>query len=191
MLSCATAGFTPSFSKKEVVFLNTRGGVARAIFGAVLLIFALGWSAGAQTSGDGELSPDAVQAVGEALLGGTSGDAPAERVLVYYFHGTARCPTCQNIESFAHEAVTSNFGAELASGAMEWHSLDVMTDEHRHFVEDFQLVAQSVVLVRMAGDRMVTWKNLDQVWPLAHQKEAFLAYVTEELRAFVKGGSPQ
>ena len=171
--------------------MNTRGGVARAIFGAVLLIFALGWSAGAQTSGDGELSPDAVQAVGEALLGGTSGDAPAERVLVYYFHGTARCPTCQNIEKFTYEAVTSNFGAELASGAMEWHSLDVMTDEHRHFVEDFQLVAQSVVLVRMAGDRMVSWKNLDQVWPLAHQKEAFLAYVTEELRAFVKGGSPQ
>ncbi|HOU32642.1 MAG TPA: nitrophenyl compound nitroreductase subunit ArsF family protein [Synergistaceae bacterium] len=171
--------------------MDTRGRFVRTIFDAVLLVFALGWSAGAQTSEDTTLSPDAIQAAGKALLAGTSGDAPVERVLVYYLHGTARCPTCQNIEKFTYEAVTANFGAELASGAMEWHSLDVMTDEHRHFVEDFQLVAQSVVLVRMAGDRMEAWKNLEQVWPLAHQKEAFLAYVTEELRAFLEGDTPR
>lgn len=143
----------------------------------------------ASTSGDAAASADASLAAAAALLGGSSGEAPAERVLAYYFHGTQRCPTCQNIERFAHEAVTTGFGAELASGTLEWHSLDVMTPEHRHFIQDFQLVAQSVVLVRMAGERMVAWKNLDQVWPLAHDREASLKYVAEELRGFLQRGT--
>jgi len=30
---------------------------------------------------------------------------PADGVIAYYMHGKVRCPTCVNIEEYAHEAV--------------------------------------------------------------------------------------
>jgi len=36
------------------------------------------------------------------------------KVVVYYFHGTARCTTCRKFEAFTDEIIHRDFAAELA-----------------------------------------------------------------------------
>ena len=38
------------------------------------------------------------------------------KVIAYYFHGRARCPSCLKIESYTKEAVNKNFENELKDG---------------------------------------------------------------------------
>ena len=42
--------------------------------------------------------------------------ASKDHVIVYYFHGDIRCPTCKTIESQTHDTVQSDFAAQLDNG---------------------------------------------------------------------------
>jgi len=46
-------------------------------------------------------------------------DAKGMQVVVYYFHGTMRCPTCYKLEQYSKEAIETNFKDALASGKLE------------------------------------------------------------------------
>jgi hypothetical protein len=107
------------------------------------------------------------------------------RVIVYYFHGTARCLTCRTIEQYAHEALETGFPRELQSGTIEWHAVNVEEPQHQHFISDYQLHTRSLVLAEMEGETQVRWKNLDRIWELVSSKDAFVTYVQSETRAYL------
>jgi hypothetical protein len=107
------------------------------------------------------------------------------KVIAYYFHGTARCATCRAIEAYAHEAVETGFPDQLQSGTLEWHAINVEEPENQHFVEDYELTTRSLVLSDMEGQSQVRWKNLDQVWDLVYDRDAFIAYVQDETTNFL------
>lgn len=109
----------------------------------------------------------------------------AVQVVAYYFHGDARCATCRAIEQYSHEAITTGFQDDLASGRLEWRVLNTDEQENKHFIDDFQLVTKSLVLAAYRGDEVVRWKNLDQVWRLVRDQEGFVAYVQKETSAFL------
>ena len=104
------------------------------------------------------------------------------RIIAYYFHGTSRCPTCRTIEQYAHEALETGFPKELQSGTLEWLAVNVEESQYQHFVSDYQLHTRSLVLVEMEGETQVRWKNLDQIWELVGNKDAFISYVQSETR---------
>jgi hypothetical protein len=116
-------------------------------------------------------------------------DAGAEdvsKVTVYYFHGTKRCQTCRKIEAYANEAVTAGFAKELEEGDMEWQTVNVDEPENEHFIEDYELVTRSVVLVETLGGEQQKWVNLDKVWELVGDKPKFVEYVTGNLSDFME-----
>jgi hypothetical protein len=120
----------------------------------------------------------------------TSGSAaqplPSNAVVVYYFHGDTRCPTCRNIEAFSHHAVQSAFANELTSGQIEWRVVNYETAANRRFADDYNLVAPSVVVVRAIDGKVVAWRNLDRVWELVGDQESFAEYVQRETKAMLK-----
>lgn len=116
-----------------------------------------------------------------------SGDGSANTVIVYYFHGNVRCATCRTIESYAEEAVRTAFAPELASGKMKWRPVNVDEPENEHFVQDYQLVTRSLVLVKMENEAQTEWKNLDKIWQLVGSKPQFTEYVVENARVFMTG----
>jgi hypothetical protein len=109
------------------------------------------------------------------------------RVIAYYFHGTARCPTCRAIEQYAYEALVTGFPRELQFGVLEWHPINVEEPQNQHFVDDYELIMRSVILADMAGENQTRWKNLDRIWNLVGDKGAFVSYVQEETRAYLEG----
>jgi hypothetical protein len=113
-------------------------------------------------------------------------NAPGRKVVVYYFHGNVRCVTCKTIEAYAGEAVQAGFPDALEDGRLEWRPVNVDEPANEHYVQDFQLVTRSVVIEEAAAGKQVRWKNLQRVWELVPDKDAFLEYVQDETRVFLE-----
>ncbi|MBN2810136.1 MAG: hypothetical protein JXR80_11640 [Deltaproteobacteria bacterium] len=120
-------------------------------------------------------------------LGGVSSQATViqERTIIYYFHGNMRCQTCNKIEMYTKEIVNAGFSRELAEGSMEIRIVNTDKSENEHFIKDFKLTNHSLVLVQTNDDKVIKWKNLDRIWLLVRNKEAFQNYVSEEIRVFM------
>lgn len=110
----------------------------------------------------------------------------ADRVVAYYFHGKFRCTKCKLIESYSDEAIKSGFAGEIKSGALEWKVVNVEEKGNEHFINDYKLYTKSLVLVRMKDGKQAEWKNLEKVWDLLGDKEAFEKYVKEETTNYLK-----
>ena len=110
--------------------------------------------------------------------------------VVYYFHGNKRCRTCTAIENQSHDAVTTMFADQLESGAMEWRLVNFDKPENEHFVQDFELAFQSVVLVEERGEEVLRWENLADVWTKINgSPQEFEEYVVESTADFMAGES--
>lgn len=121
---------------------------------------------------------------------GPKGEADSGRagskVIAYYFHVTVRCPTCRKIEALSEEALKRGFAGALKDGALEWRPVNVEYPENRHFIQDYQLFTKSLVIARMKDGKQVEWKNLEKVWELVSNRDAFLRYVQNEVRAYLE-----
>ena len=118
-------------------------------------------------------------------VGTTPAAAAADVDVVYYFMTAQRCPSCMKIEAYTKEVVERDFGDALGKGRMVWRMVNVDTPENNHFVKDYGLYTKSVVLVKIRGGKQVGWKNLDKVWTLLGNKDAFQKYIAEEMKEFV------
>lgn len=113
-------------------------------------------------------------------------DKPYRKVVAYYFHGNTRCTTCRMIEAYARLAVYNGFPDEMKKGGIEFRLVNVEEFGNEHFVQDYQLVTRSLVLVRFSGEKQEKWENLDRVWDLVNDKEAFERYVQDETKKFLE-----
>jgi hypothetical protein len=118
-------------------------------------------------------------------------DAPAagdRQVVAYYFHGKLRCKTCVGMEGMTADVLKTDFPAQLKDRTIDWRVVNYDDEANEHFIEDFQLVGPSLVLVELAGGRQVRYRNLDKIWRLAHQEDEFKQYVRVQITAFLKQG---
>ena len=109
-------------------------------------------------------------------------------VIAYYFHGASRCQTCLKIEAYSREALEIHFPKELKSGTLKWRAVNVESPENEHFVSDFKLTNKSIVIVNVLKGKSVEHKNLQRVWELVRDKNAFYDYVHAETRAYLEKG---
>jgi hypothetical protein len=106
-------------------------------------------------------------------------------LIVYFFHGRARCKSCKIIEAFGKKTLESRFADELKSGRIVWRDIDLDEPENRHFVQDYQILSISLVISDMHGKEQKQWKNLEQVWDLLNNENAFIDYVQKEIEAWL------
>ncbi|MFH1724925.1 MAG: nitrophenyl compound nitroreductase subunit ArsF family protein [Elusimicrobiota bacterium] len=104
------------------------------------------------------------------------------RVIAYYFHGATRCVTCKKLEAYSEAALRSAFPKELEAGVLEWRTVNIDEPENKHFIKDYQLFTKSLVISRLEEGEQVDWKNLDRIWKLVGDKDAFAEYVRSEVR---------
>ncbi|MCJ7729637.1 MAG: nitrophenyl compound nitroreductase subunit ArsF family protein [Sedimentisphaerales bacterium] len=121
-------------------------------------------------------------------LSDTGQNEPNQQIVVYYFHGDVRCPTCHKLEEYAKESLDTYCADDLAAGKIQWKPTNVDTPSNEHFVKDYELVTKSVILSRMVDGRQVGWKNLDQIWDLVSDKDKYLAYIRDSVSAFAAEG---
>lgn len=115
-----------------------------------------------------------------------SADPSGDKLIVYYFHRTVRCPSCTLLEEITREAVRSGFAPELSARRIEFMAVNVDDAAHAHYLDDYSLSVQSVVLAEMENGIQKRWKKLDRVWALLHQEEQLVGYIQEEIRLSLK-----
>jgi hypothetical protein len=108
------------------------------------------------------------------------------KITAYYFHGTFRCSTCTAMEQYSREAVEASFKNALASGTLEFKSVNVEDRGNEHFVDDYKLYTKSLILSLVKDGKEVKSKNLDKIWQLARNKQKFVDYVAGEVSGFMK-----
>lgn len=139
-------------------------GVAVVVFAAGALVYTV-----ARRTADGEAA--------ETL--------PEDAVVVTYFHGPIRCPTCNEIERLAFETFETSFPEALADGRLLWRAVNREAPGRTHYTERYRLVTQSVVVSERRDGKEVRWKNLDKIWAYVGDPALFRPYVREEVAAYV------
>jgi len=136
------------------------------------------------------MAPEPVLAPELAPLAATTAPIfPQDGVAALYFHGDTRCPTCRKIEATAEETIATSFAEEMKLGSLTWQDVNYETPAHRHYLDDFALVAPTLVLVKTSSGRQVAWRNMDQVWELVSDRAAFSAYVEDGINSYLAEGS--
>jgi hypothetical protein len=108
------------------------------------------------------------------------------KVVAYYFHGQVRCVSCVKIETLSRKVITEGFPKDLKSGRLEFRDVNVEEHGNRHFIADYQLFSQSLVLVEFQDGRQVRWRNLEKVWTLLNSEREFVPYVQGGVSDFLK-----
>lgn len=108
------------------------------------------------------------------------------KIIAYYFHPTARCPSCINIENFTKEVIETEFSKENNKRLISFKQLNIDDSVNEHYIEDYKLENSSVILARYVDNKQVNWKNLEHVWKYAMDKESFFKYMKIEIKDFLK-----
>jgi hypothetical protein len=106
-------------------------------------------------------------------------------VMVYYFHTNTRCPTCENIETYARDAVESGFADQLKNKEIVWQVINYEKAGNEHYATDYELVAPNVVLAMFRGGKQVKWESLPEVWEHVGDKPVFIDFVQTSIRDFL------
>jgi hypothetical protein len=101
--------------------------------------------------------------------------------ILYYFHRTQRCEACLTIEAYIDGALRTHFVDALSDGRLLWLPTNIDEAENIHFEDAFDLEFNSAVLVRFQGTETISWVNLEEVWDLLDDEDAFVAYVRSQV----------
>jgi hypothetical protein len=108
------------------------------------------------------------------------------QLIAYYFHPTARCPTCINIENYTKELIQTRFEKENNEGLITFRELNIEDSLNEHYIDDYNLQFSSVILAKFVNKKQSRWKNLEHVWKFANDKEQFFKYASIEIKDFLK-----
>jgi len=113
-------------------------------------------------------------------------DAPKDRVVVMYFHRTQRCPTCLKMGGYAEEAVTKGFVEEMKAGRVEFHYIDFQDEKNAELTKAYDVKGPTLIVARVADNKVAEHKNLKEIWTKVRDKEAFLKYVRSNVREYLE-----
>lgn len=133
-----------------------------------------------------KLSIGLIFVLGLILLMPGIASADKDSVVVYYFHRTARCPSCLRLEELTREAITSGFEKNFGNGKIRFISINLDEADHEHFVNDYGLSVQSVVVSELENGKEKQWKRLDQVWDFLHDELHLVEYIQKEIHIYLK-----
>lgn len=102
----------------------------------------------------------------------------------YYFHPTARCESCINIENFTKELIDTKYSSLPVS--INFISLNIDEQENEHFKKDYSLNFSSVLISKQKNGAEVKFKNLDSIWTYSNNRDGFNNYLNSEIQGFIK-----
>ncbi len=113
-------------------------------------------------------------------------DAPRDRVVVIYFHRVPGCATCQKMGAYSEEAIRSPFAKDLKDGKIEFHVVDFEDPKNAALAKGYKVSSPTLIVARIAGNKVAEYKNLTEIWSKAGDKAAFIDYVQTNIKQYQK-----
>jgi hypothetical protein len=128
-------------------------------------------------------------------IAAAAGAAPLESLddtlVVYYFHGTTRCPMCLAIESQTLDTLRSDFADQLDRGGLTWKVLNYEEPAAAELAREFEIQQVAVVVARINDGQIDDWNRLDSVLVLWDDEAAFSDYIRDEIRQMLPPDAAQ
>lgn len=133
-----------------------------------------------------QLAALAAPAVAEAASPEAAAPVPEaeDAMVVYYLHTTYRCASCRKLEAYTAEAVMGGFAEALNSKQLIFRSVNLEEPANAHLVKRYSLFSKAVIVSEVRAGEEVRWKNLERIWDLLGDKDAYLTYLRGEIEAF-------
>ena len=81
-------------------------------------------------------------------LNTTSGKQTLEKLHIYYFYGSHRCPTCNAVEENLKKLIAEKFATQIKDGSLAVSYLNWEESANEALVEKFEIYSSSLILVK-------------------------------------------
>ncbi len=134
------------------------------------------------------LAPLPIQALAEDILpDGCVGNLQDDQVVVYYFHRKFRCQSCGILESTLQNTVRTRYADQFGAGRLAMCVVNLDDPANRHYLDQFELFSNSVVIVRKKDGTVARFKNLESIWDVSEDSNAISHLLTTEVDRFLTG----
>ena len=110
---------------------------------------------------------------------------PKDYVGLYYFHGTVRCKACLDMEANAKKALETYFSSQYEAGTLRWEVVNIDLPENYHFLEDYIIMYNTLVIQQYIDGKPGKWKELWHAWDLSEKEDQYIEYVRDEVATFL------
>jgi hypothetical protein len=100
------------------------------------------------------------------------------KYIAYYFHPTARCESCINLENYIKELIELKYSDK----GFSFKEVNIEQKENEHYRKDYELQFSSVIIENLENKK---WKNLDSIWSFTNDKDKFIKYSESEINQFM------
>ena len=132
------------------------------------------------------LVPAPGPALADSILpDGCLGNLNDNQVVVYYFHRKFRCQSCEVLESTLLNTMQVTYSNQFGAGRLAMCIINVDDPENRHFLEQFQIISNSIVIVEKKSGVILRYKNLASIWDVAEDRDAITHLLRNEVAEFL------
>lgn len=132
------------------------------------------------------LAPSPGPALADGILpDGCRGNLNDNQIIVYYFHRKFRCQSCEILESTLQTTLEVTYSDHFGAGKLAMCVVNVDDPENRHYLEQFQILSNSVIIVEKKKGVVARFKNLDGIWEISENREAINDMLLAEVDGFL------
>ena len=86
-----------------------------------------------------------------------------DQVVVYQFHRRFRCPSCHELEAIITKTLNTYYSGDLESGRVVFEIVNLDDKSSKHFIKEFDLLYNTVIIEDVRGGRQTRFKNLEKI----------------------------
>jgi len=110
-----------------------------------------------------------------------------DKVEVFLFHATQRCPTCIAIGKLSEKTVQEKFSEEVKSGRIVFKEINIDLPENKELAAKFQ-ASGSALYINAIKNGQEKIEQDTKVWRLTGDEIAFVNYLENKLNMIMGGG---
>jgi hypothetical protein len=122
---------------------------------------------------------------GDILPDGCLGNLTDDQVVVYYFHRKFKCGSCEVVETTLQEALEAFYGPLFKDGRLAMCVVNIDDPANREFLDRFELLSTSLVVVKKKHGAVAQFKHLDNVWDVSEDSEAISDILKTEISLYL------
>ena len=132
------------------------------------------------------LAPVPTPASADGILpDGCLGNLSDNQVVVYYFHRKFRCQSCEVLESTLHNTLQATYADYFGAGRLAICVINVDAPENRHYLEKFEIFANTVIIVEKIDGIVSRYKAVESIWEVPDDKDALSHLLQTEVAGFL------
>ena len=125
---------------------------------------------------------------GDLLPDGCLGSLNNDQVVIYYFHRKFRCQSCEVLEQTLQNTITVKYADQFGTGRLAMCVVNLDDPENRYFLDEFEILSNSVVIVRKKSGAVSNFKTLETIWGVSEDSEAISHLLILEMDHFLSEG---